>query len=371
MKMSNPYYNRGMLPADSEMFFGREKVMRRIESLLNRDNPQCVAIVGERRIGKSSLANRIYHNNKGDEKTLSLYLDCGGLPDSIQTKDQFFQWLNRQFMESLEEKLGLKETLLDGEVLFGCYSTFKAFLKKCGKEGIKTLIFMDEFEELLNHKDKKPHAFADDSFFSNLRALCNDSAYRIAFVTITQSKLKELTHRSIQSSGFWNIFEDEIIGLLDHKSIEDLRSYGFEKAGFSLTKEEKEKIHYYAGDFPFFNQETCSFYWNIKCGDGIDDWDNFEVKLFPFYQKLWEDRSQEEQKLLKKPKKKKAEIALNEMAARGILLKKNGGYLPFSGHFARSLDKDLAQIKKNPRRILSNFKNFLELILKVKEVFKG
>jgi AAA+ ATPase superfamily predicted ATPase len=45
-----------MIPIDSDMFFGREKEMRRIEGMLSGDTPQCVSIVGERRIGKSSLA---------------------------------------------------------------------------------------------------------------------------------------------------------------------------------------------------------------------------------------------------------------------------------------------------------------------------
>jgi len=52
MALINPYNNRGMLPVESDMFFGRDKEMQRIENMLVIDRPQCVSMVGERRIGK-------------------------------------------------------------------------------------------------------------------------------------------------------------------------------------------------------------------------------------------------------------------------------------------------------------------------------
>jgi hypothetical protein len=146
---------------------------------------------------------------------------------------------------------------------------------------------------------KNKHPFADDTFFSNLRAIANDPANRLAFVSLSKTNLKELTHRSIQSSGFWNIFQEKALGLLDAESIAALRRSGFEQASISLTKEEVEKIHYYAGDFPFFNQVVCSFLWEAKINGDEPVWDDVEVELLPFYEKLWEDRTREEQKLLK------------------------------------------------------------------------
>jgi hypothetical protein len=56
----NPYVNREMLPPHSDMLFGREKELKTIRELLSK--PKSVSIIGERRIGKSSLANRLYHN---------------------------------------------------------------------------------------------------------------------------------------------------------------------------------------------------------------------------------------------------------------------------------------------------------------------
>ena len=52
MKLTNPYKERGILPIDSCMFFGREREMRFIEDKLYGPRSQCVSIIGEHGIGK-------------------------------------------------------------------------------------------------------------------------------------------------------------------------------------------------------------------------------------------------------------------------------------------------------------------------------
>jgi len=56
----NPYLNRNMI-RDTRLFFGRKKEIATIYSRLGAARPQSVSIVGERRIGKSSL---LYHINQ-------------------------------------------------------------------------------------------------------------------------------------------------------------------------------------------------------------------------------------------------------------------------------------------------------------------
>ena len=76
----NPYLNRVMInnPAD---FFGRKKEIRKIYSRLDAPHPQSISIVGERRIGKSSLLNFIYNrknrkrNMQNYENSVFVYLD--------------------------------------------------------------------------------------------------------------------------------------------------------------------------------------------------------------------------------------------------------------------------------------------------------
>src|SRR6266498_5436313 len=56
----NPYLNRVAIK-DPAQFFGRSREVSKIFSRLAASRPQSLSIVGERRIGKSSLLNYINH----------------------------------------------------------------------------------------------------------------------------------------------------------------------------------------------------------------------------------------------------------------------------------------------------------------------
>ena len=67
--MRNPYTDRTGI-RDINCFYGRKQELSRIYSRIGAPNPQSVSIVGDRRIGKSSLLNFIYH-----EENRKQYLD--------------------------------------------------------------------------------------------------------------------------------------------------------------------------------------------------------------------------------------------------------------------------------------------------------
>ena len=57
----NPYITGASLPPNSPLFFGRQRELHDILSVLRRpDKPSSVSILGERRIGKSSLLNQVF-----------------------------------------------------------------------------------------------------------------------------------------------------------------------------------------------------------------------------------------------------------------------------------------------------------------------
>jgi serine/threonine-protein kinase len=57
---SNPYLNRVAIK-DPTQFFGRAREVSKIFSRIGASRPQSISVVGERRIGKSSLLNYINH----------------------------------------------------------------------------------------------------------------------------------------------------------------------------------------------------------------------------------------------------------------------------------------------------------------------
>jgi len=328
--MQNPYNNKKMLPHDSDMFFGREKEMQNIEGLLNSEHPQSVAIIGERRIGKSSLANRVFHKVMND--TVAIFLDCDALAGSCNSKDAFFQILNKAFLETLKKE----------GVLFNDYASFRDFIRQ---EKSRFIIFFDEFEHLPEIE------FADNLFFSNLRSVAGNPENRLAFVTISQKSLKELTdNEAIKTSEFWNIFTPEIIGLLDDKSIADLRVSGFKKNNLLLDEEDLNIIEHYAGDFPFLNQIVCRYIFDEKSGNGKLNENKLESELRDYYETLWDYRSRKEQDILKRLKNsnhlEKDEDVI-DLVNRGILKEMNkNGYRLFSGFFSEFIIKQPSCIPK-------------------------
>ena len=89
----NPYSFRRRLPACSPMFFGREREIDFLLGMLSGGTPQSVSLVGERRIGKSSLAVRVFYALKKREDTVAVYLDCDSLPMECETANDFFALL--------------------------------------------------------------------------------------------------------------------------------------------------------------------------------------------------------------------------------------------------------------------------------------
>jgi len=60
---ANPYLNRTAIK-DARNFFGRRREIATIFSRINADDPQSVSIIGERKIGKSSLLRALLHQRE-------------------------------------------------------------------------------------------------------------------------------------------------------------------------------------------------------------------------------------------------------------------------------------------------------------------
>ena len=80
--MPNPFTNRRMI-TDPRQFFGRKHELAQIYSRLEPDQPQNVSIVGEHRIGRSSLLYHVLQTHpqqltRRPHRYLVVYLDAQG-----------------------------------------------------------------------------------------------------------------------------------------------------------------------------------------------------------------------------------------------------------------------------------------------------
>jgi hypothetical protein len=164
MQVQNPFFHRGPI-RDRAYFFDREPEARQVLSLLG--NGQSVSLVGQRRIGKTSLlfhlaeAQVFTQYGLNAEEHLFVYIDCGGLSDLDQPN------LYRVFLEEIDDALAVEASaqrlqILDGDL---SYRSFERMLRQLIRQNRKPIILLDEFERMsLNPQ-------LDPDFFSGLRAL--------------------------------------------------------------------------------------------------------------------------------------------------------------------------------------------------------
>ena len=192
--MQNPYTNRRMI-RDPAMFFGRINDLKRIYTLLA--NMQSVSIIGDRRMGKSSL------------------LYCLAQPE-VQQKIGKYDFSNHVFIhgdlqgsiynsvnEFWGDLLGKLQKQLAGKAAFrfdlaGKHIAFEQAVEQVNKAGLKLVFLFDEFDYVTKNER------FDAPFFSFMRYMANN--YDFSLITASRQRLADLCHQGIVDSPFFNIF---------------------------------------------------------------------------------------------------------------------------------------------------------------------
>lgn len=184
---SNPFHWRGMV-TDKAAFVGRERELASIFTRLKQLG--CVSVVGERRIGKSSLVHQAYL-----EAPRQLGGACrAAFVDMLSAKHHMLAGL----LAAIAEGLGTKGEQPGGsapEML----AAFEEAVRELRKQGCLPVVFLDEFEAL----GERIEQFGDD-LLESWRSLGNDG--QIAFVTTSARPMDQVTRESGLTSSFYNIF---------------------------------------------------------------------------------------------------------------------------------------------------------------------
>jgi hypothetical protein len=248
---SNPFFHRGPIRGRS-YFYGRELETGQLLSLLN--NGQSASLVGQRRIGKSSLLFHIRtpeilaQHGIRPENILLVYIDCGGLSGLDQPE------LYRVLLEEVAD------TLVDSQVQAEwpaghladqapmTYRRFERALRELARQNWRLVFLLDEFDLMSSNPQLDP------DFFSGLRALA--ARYPVAYVTASKAPLLELTYsnRSTLSSPFFNIFATLRLGLLSEDAARDLLAGLAAKEGVQFDQRTLDLLLDLAGRHPLFLQ---------------------------------------------------------------------------------------------------------------------
>jgi serine/threonine protein kinase len=242
----NPYLSRTMIK-NRDQFFGRHQEVRRIFARLNASPPGSMSIVGDRKIGKSSLLNYVY-----TRQTRESHLDD---PDHMVMVFLDFQEEKDMSIETfVKTLLGIAAIELRGRVAVeDCAHSLdgiKDFVQRLSAAGYRLAILLDEFDAITTNRN-----FGLE-FFSFLRFLANH--YDVAYLTSSARDLQVLCHtKEISDSPFFNIFSNLRLSVFQPQEAAELIRVPSEMAGRPLEPYQADILEM-AGLFPFFLQMACS-----------------------------------------------------------------------------------------------------------------
>lgn len=236
---------------DPGRFHGREAEIRQIVNRLLSSAHESTSIIGERRIGKTSLLYHLSHPEVSarlgltPDKFCLVYVDFQGLTDITPTR--FWQRVLKIMSRSIcDETLKPAIEKLSGQESFDLFDLEDLF-ESTQSKGLTIVLMMDEFEYVTQNPNFK------GDFFGGLRALAIH--HGVALLPATRRELVDLCHSDeIKGSPFFNIFANVVLRpfpIAEAASLVDGYLSGLDEV---FSAEEREFILRLGGGQPFFLQ---------------------------------------------------------------------------------------------------------------------
>ncbi len=203
----SPYVVRGPVPGS--MFFGRESEIKTISQTIQRGNH---AVVGGRRIGKSSVLLRLKRLLGDDPRYRPIYLDCEARFDY------------EGFFDGLVEQTGKPVT--------GGPLQFQKIASAFRENDQLPVFLLDEIDELLAYDTERQ---PPGQLFKAFRAASHEGVCRFVFSgsrTLDQ-------HLRNPHSPFFNFCERVVLGRLQERSVAEIIRKPMQQLGLELPDEER------------------------------------------------------------------------------------------------------------------------------------
>ncbi len=216
---SNPFHWRGTV-TDPTAFVGREVELRGILTRLKTLG--CVSLVGERRIGKSSVLYQAAQRAPAQVGAMcrAVYLDL------LSARHHTLDGLLGAILSGLRgQAVGFL-----GFSAADKLAEFETEVRALRTQGLLPMVFLDEFETLATHREE-----FGDSLLESWRSLGNDG--QLAFVTSSAQSLDRVTQESGLTSSFYNIFAQTRLGEFTDQDARAFTQYATRAGRLELTDE--------------------------------------------------------------------------------------------------------------------------------------
>lgn len=272
----NPFFYGGAIAP--EQFYGRRDILNLLVQRLKA--AQSVSIVGERRMGKSSLLN--YFRASAPEyfssNVIVVYLDL--MKAYSRTRLGLMKALRRALTRLWHEPWPANE---DGDLM-----AFDFALEELQAAGLRLLLCLDEVENLTQQ------AAEFNDVLEDWRASAQMG--QMAILTASAQPLADLCASGGLTSPFYNIFSQHRLGLLARQEWQALVM-----DNMNVTAEDLTFIERVAGGHPFFTQMTASYLWETRRQGRVDHnqlYQELWFQLEPHLRHLWRSLTAEEQTTL-------------------------------------------------------------------------
>ena len=274
---TNPFFTGGAVPP--ELFVGRASALTLIKTRLGGRSLQSVSVVGERRIGKSSLLRYVREKAADllDTRPIVVYLDL--MKGYCHTRAGFTKALRRELATALGREPWPAAEDADP-------STLSFALEDLSKAGARIILCLDEVDELTKRRAEF------DDLLEELRAA--GQMGQIGLLTGSAHPLADLCRNDKLISPFFNIFIQEMLGLLDEAEWQSLV-----RSQMTVTDDELKGIERLAAGHPCYTQIAATRLWDAK-HDGETDWEKLALAdVKPHWAAQWEHLTPAEQIVLK------------------------------------------------------------------------
>jgi hypothetical protein len=292
----NPFFHRGPI-RQRDYFFNRQREVGQSLGLLR--SLQNVALIGQRRIGKTSLlfhlANPAIYADYGlsSAEYLFVYLDGEEL---TELDDGEIRLVMAEELAAALEAAGHRGPDVALSEGFLEYRTFRHVVRRLTQRGLKLIFCFDEFEGL----SANPHL--GPSFFSSLRGLTGQ--LDVAFVTASRTPIHTLAYAQPEtlSSPFFNTFAPLYLGLFSDEDAQGLVEKLATRASATFTPDLVHWVAELAGPHPLLLQ-IAGFHtfeaWRrdglLEKGDHEEIRHRFCAEAQPHHEYYWRHLTAEEQ----------------------------------------------------------------------------
>jgi len=249
----NPYCHREPIE-NPDQFFDREEILSDLFEYIQMR--QSVSLVGERRIGKTSILYQLLDRKVRARRLAEIdrYVFVYVNPDlGIEKPPDFYHAVFRS---------------IENQVPSFAFSEEKEIGQRTAREYFWQLrplclvLLLDEFQKFTMNE-----SFSED-FYSFLRAIADapSKEYDVSLVTATPMQLHEICRPELMgsaASAFFSGFKSVFVGSFTQEQFDNFLEKTSRLVNVPMLEYRRE-IHDLAGRFPFFIQIAC-YYYLVAC----------------------------------------------------------------------------------------------------------